>query len=104
MMGAVAGTTAGVEAIEPTFQQDLNDDGVIGLNPTVIESFGSTSLAQIGSNYFLFAVGSTNGPELRFAGAPVSTGQFGTWAPIAGEKTATGYDVAWKVQGADQYT
>ena len=31
-------------------------------------------------------------------------GQFGGWAPIGAEQTATGYEVAWKVPGADQYT
>ncbi len=31
-------------------------------------------------------------------------GQFGAWAPIGAEQTAGGYEVAWKVPGADQYT
>ena len=31
-------------------------------------------------------------------------GQFGAWAPIGAEQTASGYEVAWKVTGADQYT
>ena len=31
-------------------------------------------------------------------------GQFGQWAPIGAEQTASGYEVAWKVTGADQYT
>ena len=35
-------------------------------------------------------------------------GQFdqfgGHWAPIGAEQTASGYEVAWKVTGADQYT
>jgi hypothetical protein len=35
-------------------------------------------------------------------------GQFdqfgGPWAPIGAEQTATGYEVAWKITGADQYT
>src|SRR5262245_19495616 len=30
-------------------------------------------------------------------------GQFGSWSPIGGEQTASGYVVAWKVTGADQY-
>ena len=28
----------------------------------------------------------------------------GAWAPIGAEKTASGYEVAWKGAGADQYT
>ncbi len=31
-------------------------------------------------------------------------GQFGGWTPIGAEQTASGYDVAWKMAGADQYT
>jgi hypothetical protein len=31
-------------------------------------------------------------------------GQFGQITPIAAEQTATGYEVAWKVSGADQYS
>ena len=30
-------------------------------------------------------------------------GQFGGWTPIGAEQTASGYQVAWKVTGADQY-
>ena len=31
-------------------------------------------------------------------------GQFGTWAPIGAEKTATGYQVAWKEASTGLYT
>ena len=31
-------------------------------------------------------------------------GQFGGWTPIGAEQTASGYQVAWKVPGADQYS
>ena len=31
-------------------------------------------------------------------------GQFGAWTPIGAEKTATGYEVAWKSGSADLYT
>jgi hypothetical protein len=31
-------------------------------------------------------------------------GQAGTWAPIAAEQTAGGFEVAWKNAAADQYT
>jgi hypothetical protein len=30
-------------------------------------------------------------------------GQFGQWAPIGAEQTTSGYEVAWKVAGADQF-
>src|SRR5215831_4421329 len=69
---------------------------------TLIEAFGSTSLVETGNNYFLqpnggTAVGLSNG------GSPVVAGQYGQWAPIAAEQTASGYQVVWKYTGADQY-
>ena len=73
----------------------------------MIEEFGSTSLVEGGSNYFLYPNGGS-AVELSYAGAPVVAGQFdqfgGHWAPIGAEQTASGYEVAWKVTGADQYT
>ena len=73
----------------------------------MIEAFGSTSLVEVGSNYFLYPNGGS-AVELSYAGAPVVAGQFdqfgGHWVPIGAEQTASGYEVAWKVTGADQYT
>ena len=69
-------------------------------NPVTVEAFGSTSLVQIGSSYFLDpAGGSSTGPQLKFGGAPVVAGQFGGWTPIGAEITGSGYEVAWKVPG-----
>ena len=77
------------------------------MTSTTIEGFGSTSLVEDGSNYFLDPNGGS-AVELSYAGAPVVAGQFdqfgGPWAPIGAEQTASGYEVAWKVTGADQYT
>ena len=73
----------------------------------MIEAFGSTSLVESGSNYFLHPNGGS-AVELSYGGAPVVAGQFdqfgGHWVPIGAEQTASGYEVAWKVTGADQYT
>ena len=60
--------------------------------------FGSTSLVQVGNNYFLIH-SSGSGPALKYNGAPVTAGQFGAWTPIGAEQTASGYEVAWKVPG-----
>jgi hypothetical protein len=74
---------------------------------TAIETFGSTSVVEGGNNYFLQPNGGS-AVELSYAGAPVVAGQFdqfgGPWVPIGAEQTASGYEVAWKVTGADQYT
>src|SRR5947209_6956898 len=109
LIDVVSGTSSALESLEPVFQQDLNGDGSIGppttVNPpsTVIEAFGSTSLVEVGSNYFLYPVGGSSGPELSW-GTAVVAGQFGAWVPIGAEQTASGYDVAWAVPGANQYT
>ncbi|MCX7364710.1 MAG: hypothetical protein NTV97_23125 [Alphaproteobacteria bacterium] len=71
---------------------------------TVIESYGSTRLMQIGNTYSLYPISGSSGPQIRFSGAAVTSGQFTGWAPIGAEQTASGYQVAWKVTGADQYT
>src|SRR5207245_2522574 len=98
LIDVVSGTSSALESLEPVFQQDLNGDGSIGPpttgNPpgTVIEAFGSTSLVEVGSNYFLYPVGGSSGPELSW-GTAVVAGQFGAWVPIGAEQTASGYDV-----------
>src|SRR5205807_251576 len=84
---------------EPAFNQDLNGDGLIGPSGN-----GSTSLVESGGNYFLYAAGTTSGPELQYGASAVTSGEFGGWSPIGAVKTASGYDVAWKMAGADGYT
>ena len=77
----------------------------LAIDPTIataglIEAFGSTSLVEVGNNFFLDnSAGS--GPELKYGGAAVTAGQFGAWTPIGAEQTATGYEVAWKIPGTD---
>jgi hypothetical protein len=112
-LGVVSGTDPTLEALETTFHQDLNGDGTIGPvvasapppatdATTVIEAFGSTSLTEVGNNYFMQPNGGT-AVELSLNGAPVTVGQFGQWAPIGAEQTASGFEVAWKMTGADQF-
>ena len=44
-----------------------------------------------------------SGPQLKYEGAAVTAGQFDGWVPIAAEQTASGFQVAWKMDGADQF-
>jgi len=67
---------------------------------TVIEANGVTSLTEVGNNFYLYSSGS--GPSLKYSGADVVAGQFGTWVPISAEKTASGYEVAWHNTSTDQ--
>jgi hypothetical protein len=53
-------------------------------------------LVEVGNNYFMNPVAGGTGPELKYNGAAVTTGEFGPWTLIAAEATSTGYEVAWK--------
>ncbi len=100
----VSGNSIALESLETTFHQDLNGDGTIGLVGKAIEAFGSTSLLKVGNNYDLESISSGTGPELTRGGAAITAGEYGSWTPIGAERTATGYDVAWKFSGANEYT
>ena len=89
---------------ETSFHQDLNGDGMIGVPGTVIEATGSTSLVNVGNHFYLDNISTGSGPSLKYGGADVVAGQFGSgWTPIGAEQTTTGYEVAWK-NAAGQYT
>jgi len=106
IVGAVSGNTWALQTAEPGFHQDLNGDGRIGppASGSVIESFGSTSLVQILDSYFFDPVGTSSaGTQLKQNGAYVSTAQLGPWTPIGAERMASGYEVAFRINGADQY-
>ena len=99
----MAGSDSRLTALESSFAQDLNGNGTIGAPITIIETSGQTWLKQNGANFFLSTGG---GPNLiiKFGGGNVVPNQFGAWAPIAAEQTASGYQIVWKFGSADQYT
>ena len=102
-IGAVSGTSSALEKLEPVFRQDLNRDGVIGLaTRKVIQTDGSTSLTEVANRYYLYG-GSGSGPALKYKGANVTAGEFGSWTPIGAVQTARGYDVAWKNTSTGRY-
>ena len=110
MTGYVSGTSTALESLETSFQSGsqwrradraCHDRSPI-VGATVMASMAH-DLTQAGDHYFLYdSVGS--GPSLKFGGTDFVTGQFGTWAPIGAEKTASGYEVAWKDASTGQYT
>jgi serralysin len=102
--GIVSGASSALESLEPSFHQDLNGDGTIGVPGTVIESFGATSLVVANNNYNLNPVSGGTGPVLKYGGPAVTVGQFGAWTFIAAEQTGSGFEVALHLAGADQYT
>jgi serralysin len=102
LLGIVGATDAGLQLLEPGFQQDLNGNGTIGLAPVTIESLGATRLVRLGDAFHLHDAGG-QGPTLKYLGAEFAAGQFGGWTPIGAEAVAGGYRVAWKNGGLDQY-
>src|SRR5262249_10630981 len=70
---------------------------------TALESFGSTRL-MLSNNFYFAAVGGASGVQVKYNGAGVVSGQFGAFVPFAAEQLAgSGYEVAWRIVGADQY-
>jgi len=99
-----AGTAGTVTLVG--FTSVLTDVDLLFVTPQVssrvIEAHGSTQLDQVGTHFFLDdSTGS--GPSLKVAGVDFVAGQYGDWAPISAEKTAGGYEVAWKNGAVDQY-
>src|SRR5262249_23082818 len=71
---------------------------------TAVETHGATTLGTA-LNHFYLRDNAGAGPSLKAQGTDVVAGQFGgAWAPIAAEKTGSGYEIAWKNGGADTYT
>jgi 20S proteasome alpha/beta subunit len=97
LVASVTGTNPTLEALELTFNQDLNGDSSIGPVTVTIEVDGATTLLEGGNEYFL-KVG-TNEMVLQYGGAPVLAGQFAGWNPIGAIQTASGFDLAWNEGG-----
>ncbi|MET4519824.1 hypothetical protein ABIB81_009182, partial [Bradyrhizobium sp. I1.7.5] len=97
--GVLAANSTTLESFETSFHQDLNGDGAIGIPSgvagTAIESYGSTSLVQVASNYFFNPIAGGTGPEFSYGGSPVTQGQF-AWSLTGVEAITGGYEVAWK--------
>ena len=111
--GVVAGASSVLQALEPSFQQDLNGDGTIGtiatVGPTtgggtVIESYGATSLVQLGSNFYFNPVAGGSGPQLKYGGTAFSATSLNGWGILGAEQTGSGYEVALHSLSGDQYT
>ncbi|MBY0322259.1 MAG: VCBS domain-containing protein [Reyranella sp.] len=97
----LSGSDFALQQAETVLQQDLNGNGQTGPTTTPIETAGTTDLVQVANQYALQEAGT--GPTLKFFGSAIIVGQFGAWTAIGAEETASGYKVAWKFGGADQY-
>ena len=84
-----------LQSLEPGFNQDLDGGGIA--TRSVIESAGSTTLANVAGAFVLSPSGSSLGPQLRMSGSLVMADQFGNWTPIGAEQAANGtYQVVWQ--------
>lgn len=92
-----------MQAYEPAFGQDFSNNGLLATRST-IETSGATTLAIVASSYFaLSPTGSSTGPVLKRNGAPVTSGQFGAWAPRAAELSGGVYRIAWQNGAANEF-
>ena len=101
--GILSGTSSELEGVEANFGEDF--PGARTPAPTTtIATNGTTTLAQVGNLYELNPAGGGTGPLLELNGSVVTAGQFSAgWTPVGAEKTASGYEVAWSVLGANEY-
>ncbi|MBR0934952.1 Ig-like domain-containing protein [Bradyrhizobium jicamae] len=105
----VSGTSSTLEALETSFQQDLNGDGVIGpvaasaAPMTLLATNGSAGVAQIGNNFYVGNAATGYHAELSFAGVAQVVDPTGRVTPLGAEKTASGYEVVWSL-GGGQYS
>ena len=53
LIPSVPGNSAALEALETTFNQDLNGDGTLGIPKVVIQTDGSTALTEVANNFYL---------------------------------------------------
>ena len=71
----MTGTSAAWVSLEPISAR--LGRGPNGLTTRVIQTDGSTSLTEVGNQYYLY--GSTgSGPALKYKGANVTAGEFGS--------------------------
>ena|GEM_PF-2658858 len=70
---------------------------------TTIETFGSTSLFGIGTQFYLFPIGTGSDISLQSGGNPLTPALLGAWTPIGAEQIAGGYEVAFKNSGTNQF-
>ena len=99
----VAGNVSAASQWRPSGSVDRRRTSPTPTPSKQIESAGATSLVESGDKYYLNS-SSGSGPSLKYGGADFVDGQDGTWTPIGAEKTATGYQVAWKEASTGLYT
>src|SRR5262249_45233936 len=99
--GVVSGSTYALQSLQPIFGQDLNGDGTIGVATTTLEANASVQLSPLSN---IYSLGGPSGPFIIPTRRSSDLGFFGAWVPVAAEPIGGGYEVAWRIPGADQYS
>jgi T5SS/PEP-CTERM-associated repeat protein len=94
--GVLTASSPELEAAEGYFGEQFP-----GAGTPVTPQTPTNGITPIGDLFELTPGGGT-GPLLEDQGRVVTSG--GAWAPVGAEKTASGYEVAWRLLGSDQYT
>jgi hypothetical protein len=79
------------------------DVAVTGLLAAEIEAQGAIALVEAAGSYSLHPVGASTGPQIMYDDTPVAASASRVWLPIGAEPLGDGYQVVWKLSGADQY-
>jgi serralysin len=99
----LSGASPELEAIEAAFGEQFPGAGPPASKATIATN-GVTTLAQVGDLFELNPAGGGTGPLIELNGSAVTAGQFAAgWTPVGAVKTASGYEVAWSVLGANEY-
>ena len=99
----VSGYGYTLQSYEGYFQQDLNNDGVIGVKSAALDVWGGTKLAQLADLYLIYQGDGATGVLLRMGGMNFMAGQTGAWQPLGAEQMPNGYGVWWRNGNTDQY-
>ncbi|MBR0791458.1 matrixin family metalloprotease [Bradyrhizobium manausense] len=101
--GSFDGTDAVTNVEYIQFADGTFSSNALANPPVSIETVGTTSLLQSGSNFYMSPVGSQAHVDLKYGGSLVTAGEFGVWTPVGAEQTASGFDIAWKAPGSSQF-
>jgi len=109
-LGTISAHGLTVQALESVFGQNFNGDGKIGLlsGLSLIQidsnSYGVTSLFQVGDTYRVEDVSTGVDKQLNFQGREATTEGLGSWHAIGAVKSAAGYEVAFENVATGQFT
>lgn len=105
----VSGGSFALESLETSFNQDINGDGTVGLKTTLVTSgtvtiakgkYITSELFQVADRYKAVEISivtqAVTSAFLEVQGAPIVSGHFGGFTPVAIEQAAGGAEVVFQ--------